>query len=203
MGFGGLVPAKKLAAVYNPAKQILTLSAEGEVQRFTYGFTFSRENLPGGLKYSLEGWTGPLTKRLDPYNYKQEIKIQLLTEHYVVNPGYVTIVTANDGQGKLVKIRWLGLQDSEDSASEPIMKDEVALKEKSQASSIPPSLQHSKPILVLFGTRFEVDDITEVSNCSIKNWWKHHQIRPNILDYGRCWQQPRKSLLEIQFTEDW
>ena len=163
MGFGGLIPAKELAAVYDPVKRILTLCAEGEAQRFTYGFNFHRENLLGGLKYSLQGWTGPVAKGLDPYKYEQVIKIQLLTEHYVVNSGYVTIVTANDLQGKLVKIRWLGLRDSGDLASEPITKDEVALKEKSQISSIPPNLEHSRPILVLFGTRFEVDDITEVS----------------------------------------
>ena len=175
MGFGGLVPAEQLCAVYDPFKQVLTLYAEGEVQKFTYGFDFIRaDNFVGGLKYSLYGWTGPLAKGLDHYKHHQEFTIRLLTDHYVVNREYVTIVTANDIQGKLVKIRWLGLEESGDLQSEPASKDVAGLQEKSLTSSTPPTtpiiplihppiIEPSKHLSVLFDIPFEIEDVAEVS----------------------------------------
>lgn len=107
MGFGGLIPADKLAATYDPTNQKLTLYAEGTVPEASYGFNFERAPLEGGLKFALHGWTGPSVKQ-QPYTWEQAFDIQLPNRATPSNT--VIIVTANHSNGEVVPIRWLGLK---------------------------------------------------------------------------------------------
>lgn len=108
MGFGGLVPASELSAVYDPVKQVLTLAASGEVQNYTYGYKFQRMSWIGGLRFELIGWTGPIGQGTSKYSFSQDFPIPGLT---VFDPeGTVIIVTSNHRNGEAIKIKFLGLQ---------------------------------------------------------------------------------------------
>ncbi len=107
MGFYGIIPASKLAATYNVKSQTLTLYAEGEVKEFTYGFSFRRVPIFGGLKFVLGAWTGPLGPKSQPYKFDESFKIHLPSPVYP--SGNVIIVTANHPNGQVVPIHYLGL----------------------------------------------------------------------------------------------
>jgi hypothetical protein len=107
MGFLGVIPANKLAAVYNVKTKKLTLSAEGVVKGATYGFHFVRDTFMGGLKFTLEAWTGPLTSKDQPYTFQEAFSINLPMPHF--ESGSLIIVTANHPQGQVVPIHYLGL----------------------------------------------------------------------------------------------
>jgi hypothetical protein len=107
MGFLGTIPAKKLAAFYDTSQQKLFLYAEGVVKGATYGFNFHRDTFMGGLKFTLQAWTGPLTGKDQPYEYKQAFSINLPQPHF--NSKSVLIVTANHPEGEAVTIYYSGL----------------------------------------------------------------------------------------------
>jgi hypothetical protein len=57
----GLIPADKVAASYDPEQKVLALYAEGKVKKYTSGIRFVRDiHFVGGLKFDLEGWSGPI-----------------------------------------------------------------------------------------------------------------------------------------------
>jgi len=165
MGFRGLVPADHLAASYDPQKQLLTLYASGNVQKFTYGIVFQRDaDFVGGLKFSLQGWTGPLTPGTEPYKWTQDVKIQLLTPYYVVNPKQIIVVTADQPNGVVVPIEWLNSDNPpKDSTSAPLSNSADLADEKSSPSSAIEPVQPSKDLWVLFDMEFEVVDAHELS----------------------------------------
>lgn len=108
MGFLGPVSASELGAVYNPVDQVLTLSAAGEVQNFTYGFTFNRVAWTGGLRFELWAWSGPIGEGKSSFSYSQKFTISNLP---LIDPSNtVIIVTANNPTGKVVTINWTGLK---------------------------------------------------------------------------------------------
>lgn len=117
MGFLGLIPASELGAVYNPQTKTLTLSAQGEVRDYTYGITFERVELAGGLKFRLEGWTGPLhdPASSSPYSHSQDFSIQLPSP--VFPSGAVIIVDENHLDGVPINIHWLGAQLTTDASA--------------------------------------------------------------------------------------
>ncbi|KAF8532916.1 hypothetical protein BDD12DRAFT_867840 [Trichophaea hybrida] len=125
MGFFGLEPADKLAASYEKATQTLTLYAEGTVPNFTSGITFNRAPWMGGLKFTLDGWTGPRGEGSRPYVHDQSFKFDLPSHAFP--SGTVTIVTANHPNGKIVQIDWLeqlqqSLSDDQPKPSPPSNK---------------------------------------------------------------------------------
>ncbi len=106
MGFLGIIPANKLAALYDTKQQKLILYAEGVVKGATYGFNFRRDPFVGGLKFTLMAWTGPLTGKDQPYSFNQAFAIHLPQPHF--SSGSVLIVTANHPEGELVPIHYTG-----------------------------------------------------------------------------------------------
>ena len=165
MGFGGLVPADQLAASYEPQKQLLTLYASGNVQKFTYGINFYRDpDFVGGLKFLLQGWTGPLAQGTDPYKHTQQVKIQLLTPYYVVNPKEIIVVTENHPNGVVVPIEWLNSDaPSKDSTSTPASNGADLTEVKSSPPSAIEAIQPSKDLWVLFDMNFDIIDAHELS----------------------------------------
>lgn len=106
MGVLGLVPTDSLAAMYDPSGQILTLSASGNVAKWTCGFEFHRLPWMGGLKFELLAWSGPFVTGSRLYTWSQSFSIPNLAAS---DPdGNVDIITANHRIGVLVPIHWLG-----------------------------------------------------------------------------------------------
>jgi len=136
MGFLGPIPASKLAASYDFKTRTLTLSAEGTIQEATYGITFKRLPWMGGLKFILEGWTGPLTGEEAPYEHSQSFDdIQL------PNPAFpsdsVIIVDATKIHGVKVPIHWVGGLLENASNGQQISKDSTESDASQQVISSP------------------------------------------------------------------
>ncbi|QKX59458.1 uncharacterized protein TRUGW13939_06592 [Talaromyces rugulosus] len=98
MGFLQIISADELSAVYHVNEGQLALNAEGETKEVTTGITFIRQPFPGGLKFNLEGWVGPLTGKTSTYKKTQGYDIAPPI------PKEVVIVTANYPNGKLVPV---------------------------------------------------------------------------------------------------
>jgi len=98
MGFLQPIPADDLSAVYHVNEGQLVLTAEGKIQDVTTGIEFIRQPYPGGLKFNLEGWVGPLDGKSSTYKKTQEYDIAPPI------PKEVVIVTANYPNGKLVPV---------------------------------------------------------------------------------------------------
>jgi hypothetical protein len=113
MGFFGLEPADKLTASYEKATHSLTLYAEGSVPNFTSGIIFNRVHWLGGLKFSLDGWTGPRGEGCRPYVHDQSFTIDLPS--LALPSGTVIIVTENHPNGVVVPIH--GLEQQRQSTS--------------------------------------------------------------------------------------
>ncbi|KAJ4389603.1 hypothetical protein N0V93_007074 [Gnomoniopsis smithogilvyi] len=121
MGFRGLVPADKLGAVYDPAQQVLTLTACGEVQNYTYGFDFVRLPFTGGLLFELMGWSGPIGTGTSEYSHSQRFDIPGLA---IADPSKtVIIITANHTKGTKVEIKFLGLKPSGTSNGNEVLSN--------------------------------------------------------------------------------
>jgi hypothetical protein len=117
MGFLGLIPANQVGALYEVKTRQLLLSANGKVQEFTSGIAFHREPWLGGLKFALEGWTGPITSQTQEYKVEDSFSIQLPSP--VTPSGTVIVVTANHPQGIIVPIRFTGLVPPPTTEGEP------------------------------------------------------------------------------------
>jgi hypothetical protein len=107
MGFLGLVPADQVTAIYLVETHTLRLQATGTVPVVTSGIKFVRQSLLGGLKFTLEGWTGPLTGETESYKAELEFTIQL--PNPALPSDSLTVVTANHPEGLEVPIRFTGL----------------------------------------------------------------------------------------------
>ncbi|MEM8906652.1 MAG: hypothetical protein AAGD05_02295 [Bacteroidota bacterium] len=106
MGFYNLLSASKLSAVYDSLNKQLILSAEGTVKESTTGINFEQDrNFVGGLKFSLGGWTGPLTGETSPYKHVQKFNISLPSP--VINSKSVIIADAENPNGKEVMIEYV------------------------------------------------------------------------------------------------
>ncbi len=77
MGFLGLAPADNLGATYDPAEQVLKLSARGEAPNFTYGYDFKRITWLGGLKFELLAWSGPMLPESGNMNIRRVSVLQI------------------------------------------------------------------------------------------------------------------------------
>jgi hypothetical protein len=107
MSFLGLVPADQVGALYILPERVLRLEASGTVPIVTTGITFDRQALPGGLKFVLEGWSGPLIGETEPYVVSQEFPITL--PNPAIPSGKVIVVTANHPNGIAVPINSSGI----------------------------------------------------------------------------------------------
>ncbi|MFD2573183.1 hypothetical protein ACFSUS_21250 [Spirosoma soli] len=108
MGFLQLIPADKLAALYDTSSRQLRLFAKGNAQQFTSGISFYRDpQFVGGLKFDLQGWVGPLGTGQEPYTKTQNFSIQLPSP--VINSKSVIIADANHPEGVQVEIHYTGL----------------------------------------------------------------------------------------------
>jgi hypothetical protein len=157
MGFLGLIPATALAAVYNPLTHTLTLSAKGEVRDYTYGINFERvANFVGGLKFQLEGWTGPLREPISfsPYSHEQEFSILLPSP--ALPSGTVVIADANHPDGVVVEIHWLGAQPANDSTAPA---EALTATASSEAPSILPGHEQ---LNVLYKMPFQIKEAASV-----------------------------------------
>lgn len=132
MGFLGLVPADKLAASYDSKSRKLKLYAEGAVQNYTGGVCFNRLPLMGGLKFELEGWTGPVSLGSSAYTYEQEFSIPL--PNPATPSDSVIIVDANNEKGQAVPIHFFGLKPPGTNSTESASPETV----KSASSSAEP-----------------------------------------------------------------
>lgn len=150
MGFLGIIPASKLAALYDTKQQKLTLYAQGTVQEFTYGFSFHRENFYGGLKFTLMAWTGPLGEKEQPYEYSEGFSMHLPQPHF--NSASVLIVTANNPDGESVPIRYTGVIGNSNVAK--ISEGDAAkFPADAPVNSVVPGFT---PITVQFNTPFTI-----------------------------------------------
>jgi hypothetical protein len=168
MGFLGLIPADKVTASYDPEKQILTLIAEGKVKKYTTGIHFVRDcHFVGGLKYDLEGWTGPIGKGWEPYVCEQEIHIHFPS---VISSGKdIIIATANDSKGEVVTVRWLGYADGE-PASIPSVTD-LNLTDKKIPEQPPVTMTCPNEMTVIYGVPFPIVSGAESNkyySCTVK-----------------------------------
>jgi hypothetical protein len=108
MGFLSLIPADQVTATYFVQKRQLVLQASGTVPWVTTGIKF--EPVPffvGGLKYTLEGWTGPLTEETEQYTIESSFTIQL--PNRATPSGSLIVETANHPDGLVVPIVFDGI----------------------------------------------------------------------------------------------
>jgi hypothetical protein len=105
MGFLNLISASNLSAKYDFLTQKLILSASGEYMEATSGITFARQLWEGGLKFNLEGWTGPITGNKKPYTHTQDFSIHLPDPIYPSSS--VLIADAENQEGVSVPIEWI------------------------------------------------------------------------------------------------
>jgi len=153
MGFLGLIPADKLAASYDPQNKVLILYAEGKAKKYTTGIHFVQDlHFVGGLKFDLEGWTGPIGPGWQPYKIKGEFPLTLPS---VVTPGKdVIIVTANYPGGHAVTIRWLGYI-GDPPAPNPNVGD-LSISDGEIPKQPPVTINGSNNIVAFWGQPFNI-----------------------------------------------
>lgn len=158
MGFLGFAPADDLAATYDPAEQVLTLSARGEAPNFTYGFEFKRITWIGGLKFELLAWSGPHAAGTRKYEYSQSFNIANLR---LVDPdGSVVIVTANHQSGQIVPVRWLGYGVGNKTLDPPLGSSPVSSEQQSATDAPKTFDAEVVNITVLFKEKFTIQEST-------------------------------------------
>lgn len=102
MGFIVPVSARDLGAVYDCTKRQLVLSAKGNVEEITTNIHFQRLSWPGGLKFRLVGWSGPLTGKEHFYSVNDRFSIDLRSG--ALPARFVVVADAKNPEGKLVEI---------------------------------------------------------------------------------------------------
>ncbi|KAI3391225.1 hypothetical protein diail_7739 [Diaporthe ilicicola] len=136
MGFLGLVPFNNAGAVYEPAKQILTVSVEGEAQKFTYGYFIKRVPWIGGLRFEVYGWTGPLTTGTQHLEVSQQFNISSLR---ISDPSNTFIMVGlNHPDGEAFDIKWTGFKP-------PVSNGQIQNKIPSDAPQPPQTLDVDTP----------------------------------------------------------
>ena len=157
MGFLGIIPAAKLAAMYDTKQQKLILYAEGVVKGATYGFSFKQDTFMGGLKFTLQAWTGPLTGKDQPYQYSEGFQMHLPQSHF--NSKSVLIVTENHPLGETVTINYTGFVGPDTSKANA--KGAVAVP-ADVAVNVPAA--NSSQLNVLFKMPFNINSNSNVPN---------------------------------------
>lgn len=152
MGFLGTIPADKLSALYDTASQTLILTAEGDVMGATYGFNFKQDtSILGGLRFTLQAWTGPLTGKKQHYTHQQSFKMHLPSPVYP--SGEVVIITANHPKGVVVPIFYTGfIPPVEGLKAATSDQKKVAEKNKDVAEVT----QNHQNLNVLYKTNFTI-----------------------------------------------
>ena len=152
MGFLGLVPADQVTAEYLVEKHALVIEASGTVPVVTTGIRFDRQQWFGGLKFALEGWTGPLTGETESYNVRLEFTIQL------PNPALPTdalvVVTANHPEGLVVPIRFTGFV--------PPKTADPASKAPAAPPAVTTNVADDQQINALYKTSFQIKENASV-----------------------------------------
>lgn len=153
MGFLGTIPADKLSAFYDITKHKLILYAAGEVMGATYGFNFQQNTFMGGLKFTLQAWTGPLTGKQQKYEHQQAF--QMLLPSPAFPSGNVIIVTANHPTGIEIPIRYSGIIPPTANAvlTEATAAETTDIEKNAVVADTTPG--HTQ-LNVLFKTRFNI-----------------------------------------------
>jgi hypothetical protein len=161
MGFLGLVPADQVTAIYLVEKHMLRLKATGTVPAVTSGIRFDRQPLLGGLKFALEGWTGPLTGETESYQVEFEFTIQLPNPALPLD--YLIVVTANHPEGLEVPIRFTGLIVPPKTASTSPDKLQAAEKRTTPAPPVfTTDVAEGEQINALYKTSFQIKENANV-----------------------------------------
>jgi len=156
MGFLGTIPASKLAAFYDVGGKKLYLYAEGVVKGDTTGFSFNRDTFFGGLKFTLMAWTGPLTGKEQPYQYKEAFDITLPQPHF--NSKSVIIVTENHPDGEIVTINYSGIVPPPTNG----LKAAAPAENLAAGAPVETASPDSIPLTVLFGLPFNIQENANV-----------------------------------------
>lgn len=173
MGFLSLIPADKLAALYDTQSRQLKLYAKGNAPEHTGGIFFYRvPDFAGGLKFELMGWVDPIGKGKQPYTKTQAFSIQLPSP--VINSKSVIIVDENHPKGVPVEIHYTGFgvppAETEgineltampaDETPPTVLPDSetirVLYKEPFQVKQAIPNLQHGGSVGIRFDPSFLV-----------------------------------------------
>lgn len=104
MGFHNLLDADQVAAFYDERTKKLMLSTKGTVMEMTDQIALNRESWLGGLKFALEGFTGPLTGQKKQYEITNTFGIMLPNRATPTNT--VGFVTAAHPNGVFIEIRF-------------------------------------------------------------------------------------------------
>jgi len=150
MGFFGPIPADEVGALYQVQKRVLLMSAKGKVLEDTSGITFERRPFAGGLKFALEGWSGPVGTKSEEYSIEASFVIQL--PNIVVPSKYVTVTTANHPEGIKVEIHFDGL----DPPFLPPTGPEGEKPDVKSAPEVQELLAEDTSINVLFDSLFSI-----------------------------------------------
>jgi hypothetical protein len=166
MGFLGLVPADQVTAIYLVETHTLRIQATGTVPVVTSGIQFDRQPLLGGLKFALEGWTGPLTGETESYKVELEFTIQL--PNPALPSDYLIVVTANHPEGLEVPIRFTGFIPPKTTDAPPVVStnpDKLQAAEKRTTPAPPVSttdVAEDEQINALYKTSFQIKENANV-----------------------------------------
>lgn len=143
MGFLGLAPFSNASGVYDPVQQVLTLSAEGEAQKYTSGYFFKQVPLLGGLRFELYGWTGPIGHGTEPFEVSQPFNIPNLR---IGDPSNTFIlVGSNHRTGETFEIKWLGLKPPTTNGKIP---PKIENKPSTDTPQLPQTLDAETPPVI-------------------------------------------------------
>jgi len=171
-----LLPAKALAAAYNPKTQELTLSAEIELTRVTHGIVF-RSVVPwfGAYKFALEGFQGePQVPEISQISRNVPIPN---TSSFLRT---VLIETQDSPEGIPVEVRWLGLSDAPKGSA-----DSASVSTGNESKVIPTVV----PITEVLGKPFTLESkVNEFVFLDSKDERRLHLIGANIVQGRLQWQ---------------
>jgi hypothetical protein len=154
MSTRGRVTANELAATYEPLNQVLTVYAKGQNQNSTFGYQFQRLTWVGGLRFELLAWSGPVYPGSTPFEYSQKFNIPNLRS---IDPsGNVIIVTSNFPNGKVVPVRWLGIQAPGSYEEEQPQLEQITSLKDDKTELPEPVVTSPQTITALFKTPFEL-----------------------------------------------
>ena len=180
MGFLGTIPADNLAALYDTTKRQLIIYAEGKVQGATYGFNFRQDAWFGGLKFTLQAWTGPLTGKEQPYKHQQAFNISLPSR--VFPSDNVIIVTSNHPEGLAVPIRYTGMPPHTANLKMATANEIKAVKQN--ASAVAENTDGHTNLNVLYKTEFNITAsaaVPKYGSCKVSYDTKYLQLQGSAI----------------------
>ncbi|KAK1530624.1 uncharacterized protein CCOS01_05727 [Colletotrichum costaricense] len=144
-----------LHASYDNDNKQLILRAQGNAIHITTGIEFKRiQQFVGGLLFEVQGWVGPVTHGIQPYDIENTFNIDLPNR---VTPSGFVIIKGAEGAEYKVKIQPL-LKDGSSGNNNNAASNVTASSEAPKFKLIPPTepiiTQLGKPITVLQSDQF-------------------------------------------------